>query len=117
MAGMETELHLQADSTGSYPGYSANISGEGFADMKFNVESVSDYSFNTWLQSTSLKEDTLTMDAYHELAKPSIMESPMYYGRVDDTLFMDIMNSYMHHQNDTETEPHMEHEDHDMENM
>src|SRR5476651_753663 len=40
MAGMVTRLHLQADQAGSYRGMSAQFSGEGFADMYFNVEAV-----------------------------------------------------------------------------
>ena len=38
MAGMVTRHHLQADHPGTYPGLSANYSGAGFADMRFNVE-------------------------------------------------------------------------------
>ena len=37
MAGMVTHLNLQADHSGTYRGMSANFSGEGFADMHFNV--------------------------------------------------------------------------------
>jgi len=40
MAGMVTRLQLQADQSGSYRGMSAQYSGEGFADMYFNVEAV-----------------------------------------------------------------------------
>src|SRR5258705_9064390 len=40
MAGMMTRLHLQADHPGTYPGLSANYSGAGFADMRFNVDAV-----------------------------------------------------------------------------
>ena len=40
MAGMVTRLHLQADHAGTYRGLSANYSGSGFADMRFNVDAV-----------------------------------------------------------------------------
>ena len=40
MAGMVTHLNLQADYSGAYRGMSANFSGDGFADMHFNVEAV-----------------------------------------------------------------------------
>ena len=36
MAGMATRLHLQADHRGSYPGLSANFSGDGFAEWPHN---------------------------------------------------------------------------------
>ena len=40
MSGMATHLWLQADHPGTYPGLSANFSGEGFADMHFTVDAV-----------------------------------------------------------------------------
>ena len=40
MAGMTTHLQLQADNAGSYPGFSAQFSGDGFADMTFKVDAV-----------------------------------------------------------------------------
>lgn len=45
MNGMKTALHLEANKIGEFRGLSSNISGEGFADMKFVVRSVSDESF------------------------------------------------------------------------
>ena len=36
MAGMVTHLNLQADAPGTYPGLSAQFSGDGFADMQFH---------------------------------------------------------------------------------
>src|ERR1700741_2265812 len=35
MSGMVTRLQLQADHAGTYPGFSAMFSGDGFADMRF----------------------------------------------------------------------------------
>jgi cytochrome o ubiquinol oxidase subunit 2 len=40
MAGMTSQLNLQADKPGSYRGLSAQFSGEGFADMHFLVSVV-----------------------------------------------------------------------------
>ncbi|CAL4323237.1 ubiquinol oxidase subunit II [Buchnera aphidicola] len=37
MPGMTTKLHLIANISGFYKGFSANYSGEGFSDMKFNA--------------------------------------------------------------------------------
>jgi hypothetical protein len=36
MYGMTTELYLQADHPGIYPGLSAHFSGDGFSDMAFD---------------------------------------------------------------------------------
>src|SRR6266567_7312024 len=51
MAGMVTHLHLQADQSGSYRGMSAQFSGEGFADMYFNVEAVAPEKFSEWVDT------------------------------------------------------------------
>src|SRR5271163_2728920 len=51
MAGMVTRLHLQADQPGSYRGMSAQFSGEGFADMYFNVEAVAPAKFSEWVDT------------------------------------------------------------------
>ena len=40
MAGMTTRLNLQADRPGTYPGLSAQFSGDGFSDMRFEVVAV-----------------------------------------------------------------------------
>src|SRR5260370_21021004 len=37
MGGMTTHLNLLADNPGEFPGFSANFSGDGFADMRFMV--------------------------------------------------------------------------------
>src|ERR1700758_5604739 len=49
MSGMVTRLHLQADHAGSYPGFSAMFSGDGFADMRFMVEAVPNERFAQWV--------------------------------------------------------------------
>src|SRR5213082_724250 len=49
MAGMVTRLQLQADHPGTYRGLSAQFSGDGFADMRFNVEAVPAEGFAQWV--------------------------------------------------------------------
>ncbi len=51
MSGMATQINLQADQPGTYPGLSANFSGDGFSDMHFTLESVDSEQFNTWVAS------------------------------------------------------------------
>src|SRR5712672_2524056 len=45
MSGMATRLHLQADHPGTYAGISAMFSGDGFPDMRFAVDAVTDDRF------------------------------------------------------------------------
>src|SRR6266478_427244 len=48
MAGMVTRVYLQADYPGTYRGLSAQFSGDGFADMRFNVDAVPAEDFAQW---------------------------------------------------------------------
>src|SRR5579859_7093191 len=41
MHGMVSRLNLRADAAGTYPGLSAQFSGDGFSGMRFTVEAVS----------------------------------------------------------------------------
>src|SRR6201746_822650 len=69
MAGMVTRLHLQADQPGSYRGMSAQFSGEGFADMTFNVEAVTPDKFSEWVDATRSGGVELNAATYADLAK------------------------------------------------
>jgi cytochrome o ubiquinol oxidase subunit II len=55
MSGMTTQLQLQADHSGSYPGLSAQFSGDGFADMRFIVDAVPDEQFEQWVSATRIR--------------------------------------------------------------
>ena len=52
MSGMATRLHLQADHLGTYAGLSAMFSGDGFSDMRFTVDAVTDDGFAQWVRQT-----------------------------------------------------------------
>jgi cytochrome o ubiquinol oxidase subunit 2 len=67
MAGMTTTLYLQADHPGSFPGMSAQFSGEGFSDMRFTVDAVAAPAFDAWLARTRAGGTRLD---YAALAQP-----------------------------------------------
>lgn len=71
MPGMRTELHLIADEVGEFRGSSANLSGKGFAGMTFKAISDSEQDFQTWTESVKNSSNTLSLDTYKTLAKPS----------------------------------------------
>src|SRR3954462_2989991 len=52
MAGMITRLHLQADHDGTYRGMSAQFSGDGFADMRFDADALGDEKCAQWVDVT-----------------------------------------------------------------
>ena len=95
MAGMVTRLHLQADQSGSYRGMSAQFSGEGFADMYFNVEAVAPEKFSQWVDATRNVGVELNVASYAELAKPSAAVVPFTYRSVPPGLFGRILVSEM----------------------
>src|SRR5271168_1802983 len=52
MPGMTTRLMLQADQAGTYKGISAQFSGEGFSDMRFDFVAAPVSEFRSWIQQT-----------------------------------------------------------------
>jgi cytochrome o ubiquinol oxidase subunit 2 len=95
MAGMVTRLHLQADHFGTYPGLSANYSGSGFADMRFNVDAVPAENFAQWVDATRGAGPELNAQAFADLAKPSQAVAPFTYRAVAPGLFNGILSAGM----------------------
>jgi cytochrome o ubiquinol oxidase subunit 2 len=95
MSGMATRLHLQADHLGTYPGFSAMFSGEGFPDMRFTVDAVTDDGFAQWVHRASETGSVLDKEAYADLVKPSKAVVPFTYRAVAPDLFSGIVNAGM----------------------
>jgi cytochrome o ubiquinol oxidase subunit II len=93
MAGMVTHLNLQADYSGTYRGMSANFSGDGFADMHFNVDAVSQEIFSQWVASTRNVGPLLDSKAYADLVKPSKAVVPFTFGSIAIGLFAGILSA------------------------
>ena len=91
MAGMTTHLQLQADNAGSYPGLSAQFSGDGFADMTFKADAVPGANFSQWVEAARATGPTLDAQAYADLAKPSKAVAPFTYRAVASDLFSRIV--------------------------
>src|SRR6476646_2772347 len=99
MAGMITRLHLQADHPGTYRGFSAQFSGDGFSDMHFDAAAVSDEKIAQWLDAARRAGPELDAKTYAELAKPSAAVAPFTYRSVAPGLFNNIMVSEMQSDN------------------
>jgi cytochrome o ubiquinol oxidase subunit 2 len=93
MAGMITRLHLQADHPGTYRGFSAQFSGDGFSDMHFDVDAVPDEKFAQWLDAARSAGPELDAKTYADLAKPSAAVAPFTYRSVAPGLFDSILVS------------------------
>jgi cytochrome o ubiquinol oxidase subunit 2 len=87
MPGMQTQLNLVANSTGTFSGSSANISGSGFAGMTFPVHAVSSDDFSNWTANMQKQTHPLDAETYAELLKPSQYVPPLYYSSVEDGLY------------------------------
>lgn len=101
MTGMETKLHLVADAPGIYAGYSANISGKGFAGMKFSLKAVPEKEFDAWVAEVRTSDKVLTHEAYDALAEPSEKNPVSYYSQVEPGLFESVIHSFMGHMPDS----------------
>jgi cytochrome o ubiquinol oxidase subunit 2 len=95
MAGMVTRLHLLADDAGTYRGFSAQFSGEGFSDMHFDAEVVTAEKFAQWIDTVRSSGPELNAATYADLAKPTAAVAPFTYRSVAPGLFEKITVSEM----------------------
>ena len=91
MGGMTTHLNLLADKPGEFPGFSANFSGDGFAEMRFIAKAVPAGDFDGWVAQVRGTGSALDAAAYAELAKPSEAVPPTTYRSVEPNLFEHII--------------------------
>lgn len=101
MNGMSTKLHLKAEKIGEFKGLSSNISGEGFADMKFVVKSVPKIDYQTSLASHT-GSPVLDVSQYEALAVPSVINEGQWFTLGDKQLYHYILNKYMSHSDNGE---------------
>lgn len=95
MAGMTTKTHAMINTTGTFHGLSAEISGAGFTNMKFTVKSVTNDDFNSWINSIQNSPKTLGINEYKELSKPNSDPTVIYYKLTDANLFNDVIYKFM----------------------
>jgi cytochrome o ubiquinol oxidase subunit 2 len=91
MAGMTTQLNLQADKPGTYPGLSSQFSGDKFSDMHFDVRAVEGDAFHQWVAGVKESGEALDVAAYARLAQTVDSAPPTTYKAVDPTLFAAIV--------------------------
>ncbi|WP_201276911.1 ubiquinol oxidase subunit II [Microbulbifer sp. ALW1] len=117
MAGMETKLHLIANEPGTFEGFSANYSGEGFSGMHFETRAVDEAAFERWASDMQRGHGTLDNSRYAQLAEPSENHPVEYFSAVSDGLFHQIMFKYMQHYNTWNKAPAHHHGEHDTASM
>ncbi|HZP99871.1 MAG TPA: ubiquinol oxidase subunit II [Reyranella sp.] len=87
MAGMTSQLSLQADDPGDYMGLSTLFSGQGFSDMRFTVRAVPASDYAQWIARTKGEGQALDKAAYDKLAAPSQNVPPATFRSVAPGLF------------------------------
>lgn len=98
MNGMKSKLNLMADKTGTYRGFSNNLSGKGYSNMTFTAYSKNDKDYKKWVQQLRSSDKILSNETYETLAKPQEGRTPVtYYGSVDSSLYNEVVNKFMAH--------------------
>lgn len=87
MNGMATQLNFAADKAGSYPGLSAHFSGDGFSDMRFSFDAVSQVQYDAWVKKAQSSGTTLDEAAYRKLLPQSHDTTAYTYRDVHAGLF------------------------------
>jgi cytochrome o ubiquinol oxidase subunit II len=105
MPGMTTQLNLQADDAGIYSGLSAQFSGEGFSDMRFDLVAVPATQFEEWVKAAKVDGGTLDAAAFATLVRPSKVDKPTTYAGFAPGLFEAVSSGRAV----TDLSPHAEH--------
>ena len=70
-------------------------SGDGFSDMRFTVDAVTDDGFEQWVRQTRETGSALDRQAYAALVAPSKAVAPFTYRVIAPDLFSSIVNAGM----------------------
>lgn len=91
MAGMTSQLHLQADEPGTFRGRSGMYSGEKFSDMHFEVHALKGDDFSKWVEQAKASASALDTATYAKLAQTSDTAPIATYKSVAPDLFDTIV--------------------------
>jgi cytochrome o ubiquinol oxidase subunit 2 len=91
MPGMQSTLHAVLNRPGTYEGLSANYSGAGFSDMRFQLKGMDQAGFDAWVAQAKGSGRALDLAAYMRLVKPSEKVPAMHFGTVDPDLYRRIL--------------------------
>ncbi|MEM8978117.1 MAG: ubiquinol oxidase subunit II [Pseudomonadota bacterium] len=92
MAGMETELNAVMNATGTFEGFSANYSGNGFSQMNFDFQTFDESGFDDWVAKVRASDKPLDRNAFSVLEQPTVDHDVEYYGGIEDGLWERILN-------------------------
>ncbi len=87
MAGMRTQLALQADGPGSFFGENVQFNGMGFQNEKFAVDAKDKAGFADWVAEVRAQPSRLDAAEYERLSRRSTLPHPLAFGAVEAGLF------------------------------
>ncbi len=94
MTGHQNRLNLMAKSAGQYQGSAAEISGAGFAGMRFITHATSRPDFDAWVQQVQQSPSILDNAAYRQLLLPSQNNQTAFYSDPEPLLYSSIIAKY-----------------------
>jgi cytochrome o ubiquinol oxidase subunit II len=92
MPGMQTQLNAVINHPGDFDGFSANYSGAGFSGMHFKFRGMSAQDFRQWVEKTRSGGQSLDVDGYLKLARPSERDPVRLYSAVAPSLYDAILS-------------------------
>jgi cytochrome o ubiquinol oxidase subunit 2 len=92
MNGMATQLNLLARNVGRFPGLSAQFSGDGFSDMGFNTDVMSEKGFHDFVVNAKASPKRLDDAEYASLSRQSTSPEVKLFGKVTSGIFDDIVS-------------------------
>jgi cytochrome o ubiquinol oxidase subunit 2 len=95
MPNMVTRLNLKADEPGTFEGLSAQFSGDGFSDMRFDLVSTEPEAFKSWVSTAKTQGGVLDAGTFEELVKPAKADGAQTYAQVSEGLFDKISSGHM----------------------
>jgi cytochrome o ubiquinol oxidase subunit II len=95
MPNMVTHLNLEADRPGTFEGLSAQFSGDGFSDMRFDLVSTEADAFNDWVSTTKAQGGVLDASTFAELVKAAKADGVRTFAQVSEGLFDSISSGHM----------------------
>ena len=92
MPGMASQLNAVINQAGTYEGFSANFSGDGFSQMRFAFHGLTPVEFERWVEGNRAAGAALDRNAYLKLEQPSAREPVRRFASVDKDLFDAAVN-------------------------
>ena len=94
MPGMRTKQAFLASQSGDYRGFSAEMSGPGFAWMQFHADVVSAAHFRRWVAAAGRSPEHMTDRRFNMFAQPTfnLHEKARYFSHVQSGLFRYVIH-------------------------